>query len=186
LSRWFLRAPGLFRSRLGNQNYGDAEILADALIRALKDRNDYLVVASTDMSHYHPYDEANSIDKRLIAALSMMKGKALYDEANIGLCELCGVMPVTSALLAAGKAGIWTKRRILKYANSGDTAGDKSKVVGYLSAAIYKGVTSHKSQVTSKEKGQAMLNDSQRKRLLQIARGIYHELCKRRQEEKFY
>jgi AmmeMemoRadiSam system protein A len=69
--------------------------------------------------------------------------------------------------------------KVLKYANSGDTYGDKSKVVGYLSAVIYgteQLATSHKplatsdEQRTTKEGGPPMLNETQRKRLLQIAR----------------
>jgi len=141
----------------GTQDYKDAVILADALANILKDRKDVLVIASTDLSHYHPYEEANSIDKDLIAVLNKMKAKDLYDSAVIGTCELCGMMPVTAVLLAAEKLG-FDGIKILKYANSGDVTGDKGKVVGYLSAAIYK------------KEEKTMLNDAQRKRLLQIAR----------------
>ena len=158
----------------GTQDYGDAKILAEALASVLKDRKDVLVVASTDLSHYHPYAEANSIDKNLIAILGRMKAKELYDGAVMGTCELCGMMPVTSVLLASEKLG-FDNIRILKYANSGDTSGDKSKVVGYLSAAIYKGVGSGVkgvgvSEKEGKEEPAAVLNNAQRKRLLQIAR----------------
>lgn len=154
----------------GTQNYNDAEILAQALAAALKDRTDFLVIASTDLSHYHPYEEANAIDRRLISTLTAMKGKTLYDEAGVGLCELCGVMPVTATLLAAEKLG-FDKIKILKYANSGDTSGDKGKVVGYLSAAVYKGpAASSQGPGTIKKEDMPMLNDIQKKRLLQIAR----------------
>ncbi|MFH0763652.1 MAG: AmmeMemoRadiSam system protein B [Candidatus Omnitrophota bacterium] len=145
----------------GARSYGDAVILADALADVLKDRNDYLIVASTDLSHYHPYDEANSIDKRTLTTLSALKSRAFYDAAQADICEVCGVMPVTAALLTAEKLG-FDKIKILKYANSGDTFGDKSRVVGYLSAVIYR--------EGKKKEGAAMLNDSRRKRLLQIAR----------------
>jgi hypothetical protein len=159
----------------GTQNYGDAELLAQALADALKERQDCLIVASTDLSHYHPYEEANSIDKRLIATLETMKARALFDEANVGLCELCGLMPVTATLLAAEKLG-FNKIKILKYANSGDATGDRGRVVGYLSAMVYKAggrgpVTGARDEEKeNKQEGAAMLNDAQRKRLLQIAR----------------
>jgi AmmeMemoRadiSam system protein A len=64
-------------------------------------------------------------------------------------------------LLVAEKLG-YDKIKELKYANSGDITGDKSRVVGYLSAAIYK--------ENSKKEEKQMLNEAQKKRLLEIAR----------------
>lgn len=153
----------------GTQDYKDAEILADALAAILKDRRDVLIVASTDLSHYHSYDEANSIDNGLIAILKKMKAMDLYSGAVTGKCELCGLMPVTATLLTSEKLG-FDGIKILKYANSGDTFGDKSRVVGYLSAAIYKKGIKDKEMVAGKEKKSAILNATQKKRLLQIAR----------------
>ena len=153
----------------GTQEYSDAEVLASALAAVLKGRDDVLIVASTDLSHYHPYAEANAIDKNLIHILSGMKAKDLYDGAVLGTCELCGMMPVTATLLAAGKLG-FSDIKILKYANSGDTYGDKSKVVGYLSATIYKKGTRAQEHKSTGKEGKQALNDAQRERLLQIAR----------------
>lgn len=143
----------------GNASFEDAEILADALTESLKGRSDYIVIASTDMSHYLPYQAAVSTDSYTISLLNKMDARALYNESMSREATplLCGVMPVTATLLAAKKMG-FNKIGILKYANSGDTSGDKAKVVGYVSALIYKEGESN------------MLNDNQRKRLLQIAR----------------
>jgi AmmeMemoRadiSam system protein A len=147
----------------GTQSYEDAQILAAALANVLKDRRDVLIVASTDASHYHPYHEANAIDKRTIEVLKTLKAKDLYDMGRIGECELCGLMPATSLLLIAEKLG-YDKIEILNHANSGDIIGDKRSVVGYISAVVYK-------EAGKKKEGEApMLNDAQRKRLLQIAR----------------
>ncbi len=165
-----LKGASIVPIAFGNQSYGDAVIVADALAKVLKGRDDVLVVASTDMSHYHPYEEANAIDKHAIATLERMKAKDVYDEAQLGLCELCGIMPVTATMLAAKKLG-YDGIKVLKYANSGDTAGDKSKVVGYLSAAVYKKPPATGYRLpTNKEEPPMLLNESQRKRLLQIAR----------------
>jgi len=157
----------------GTQDYSDARILAESLAAVLKDRSDVLVVASTDLSHYHPYTEAGLIDKRLIEAFNKMGGRDFYDAARIGSYELCGLMPVTATLLAAEMLG-FDKIKVLKYANSGDTYGDKTKVVGYLSAAIYKNraqSTEYRVQDAKEREGEKrMLNEAQRKRLLQIAR----------------
>jgi AmmeMemoRadiSam system protein A len=113
------------------------------------------------MSHYHTYDEANSIDKGTIALVNGLDGKGLYDSGVLGRSELCGLMPVTAILIAAKDLG-YGSIKLLKYANSGDTYGDKSRVVGYMSAVIYKGPGGGKEM--------SMLNDIQKKRLLQIAR----------------
>ncbi len=177
----------------GTQEYEDAEIMADALAAALKDRKDVLIVASTDLSHYHPYAEANSIDQHTVNVLTGMKAGEFYQEGRLGVCELCGMMPVTASLLTAEKLG-YNKIKVLKYANSGDTFGDKGKVVGYLSAAIYKESSQTvdqrpqsakrseaspkgtKDQRTGSAKQDEktgelpMLNGAERKRLLQIAR----------------
>ncbi|HPM42337.1 MAG TPA: AmmeMemoRadiSam system protein B [Candidatus Omnitrophota bacterium] len=173
----------------GGMEYQDAVILADALTKVLKGRDDCIIVASTDLSHYHSYSEAKIIDNHLVNVLSSMDAKNLFYEARLGVCELCGVMPVTSTMLAAKNLG-FDKIKILKYANSGDTSGRKDNVVGYLSAVIYKPVSDNPSivnsqssivnnierntvsdqQSTMNEKGVTMLNHAQRKRLLEIAR----------------
>ena len=80
---------------------------------------------------------------------------------------MCGVMPVTAALLAAEKMG-YNKIKILDSENSGDTSGDKSRVVGYVSAAIYRDNKTGVSEIPQKEAG--MLNKDNKKRLLEIAR----------------
>ncbi len=148
----------------GTQSLDDARILAEAMTGALKGRGDYLIVASTDLSHYHNYTEAGAIDKHTIGVISSMKAKDLYEEAALRISELCGIMPVSATLLAAEKSG-FDKIEVLRYANSGDTFGGKDSVVGYMSAVIYK-----KETRNDEREGKAMFNDAQRKKLLQIAR----------------
>lgn len=143
----------------GTQKYEDAKSLADTLVQIIKDKKGVLIVASTDMSHYHSYDEAGSIDAHTIELLNKMDPKELYRRESTGACELCGMLPVASVLILAKSLG-YDSIKILKYANSGDTFGDKSKVVGYVSAVIYK----------EKEASSALLNGIERKRLLSIAR----------------
>lgn len=145
----------------GTQSYEDAQSLASTLASILKGRNDCVIVASTDLSHYHPYKQANDADRHTIDTLNKLKAREFYDEGKLGVCELCGLLPVTVSLLVAEKLG-YDKIKELKYANSGDITGDKSRVVGYLSAAIYK-------ENSNKEEKQ-MLNEAQKKRLLEIAR----------------
>ena len=171
--------PKIVPIAFGTQNYEDAESLASTLANILKDKGGegVLIVASTDLSHYHPYNDANSIDRHTINTLSRLKGKEFYDEGKLGICELCGLLPITTSLLVAEKLG-YDKIKILKYANSGDITGDKSKVVGYVSAVVYKDeIASSPSAPRNDEEASrprndeiTMLNEAQRKRLLEIAR----------------
>ncbi len=163
-----LKGSAIVPIAFGTQDYNDAAVLALALRNALKGREDYLIVASTDMSHYHPYEQANSIDSHTLSLVEKMKARDLYDECMMRTSELCGIMPVVSTLLAAESLG-FDNVKVLKYANSGDTYGDKDRVVGYMSVAVYKPAGAGTGQAS--EKGdKRMLNDAQRKRLLTIAR----------------
>ncbi len=151
----------------GTGDINDASIFADALSASIGGKSGYLVVASTDLSHYHPYDEALKIDKRTTALLEKMSGPDLYDEVRSERCEMCGVMPVTAALFAAKKMG-YGKMKVLDAGNSGDTSGEKGRVVGYVSAAIYKDSAAGTDVISQKEA--LMLSGPEKKRLLQIAR----------------
>ena len=153
----------------GNQDFSDAQAFAPVLAGIVKMRNDCLIVASTDLSHYHPYQDANSIDKHTIDTMSRLNAKEFYGEGKLQICELCGLMPVTAALLIAEISG-YDKIKTLKYANSGDITGDKRRVVGYVSAAIYREATTSQGHQVTSTKEARMLSDAQRKRLLEIAR----------------
>lgn len=111
--------------------------ISDAVSEAIKDKN-ILLVASTDMSHYHSYQEACSMDDIAISSIKRMDIAQLMDDLSSGETELCGAGPVISAMMIADKLGA-DGIEVLDYANSGDVTGDKSSgVVGYFAAAIYK------------------------------------------------
>jgi len=142
---------------VGYQTYENAEILGNSLYKVLKDKKNVMILGSTDMSHFHNYDEANKIDDHAIEILKELDPEALFEKAQTKECEFCGRGPVIATMIAAKMLGA-NSIKILKYANSGDVTSKKDSVVGYLSAAFYK------------KEGERMLNDSQRKRLLEIAR----------------
>jgi len=97
-----------------------------------------LLIASTDMSHYHSYDTACKMDNIAISSIERMDTASLMDDLNSGRCELCGAAPVITILMTAKKLGA-DRIEILQYANSGDVTGDKSGgVVGYFAAAVYR------------------------------------------------
>ena len=94
-----------------------------------------LLVVSTDLSHYHSYDEALRLDAKVRAVLERFDEKALSDLLSGGEAEACGEGPLLAGIALAKLQGA-SKCRVLHCANSGDTAGDRSRVVGYLAAAF--------------------------------------------------
>ncbi len=81
-----------------------------------------LIVISSDLSHYLPYDAARQADRDTVE--SILRGHLLTRYA-----QACGALPINGLLLAARRHGLTPK--LLANCNSGDTAGDRQKVVGY-------------------------------------------------------
>jgi len=106
----------------------DPMILAAVLRKYVDDKT--LIVVSTDLSHYHTYEEAKELDNKCTDSIP-----ALEISKTAAECEACGKIPILTLMLIAKDLG-W-KGELLDYRNSGDTAGDKSKVVGYSSIAFY-------------------------------------------------
>jgi MEMO1 family protein len=106
----------------------DPAQVARAVATQLDDKT--LIVVSSDLSHYHPYDEARQLDERCVKAMCSL------DIATMETQEACGKLPVLMLLHLAKQNG-W-QARFLDYRNSGDTSGDKSRgVVGYSAIAFY-------------------------------------------------
>jgi AmmeMemoRadiSam system protein B/AmmeMemoRadiSam system protein A len=123
----------------------NAQILAAALVEALGPRP-ALIVASTDLSHYHPYEEARRMDEVALQAISSLDPQAVLDsprrcaELDLGSGEpstMCSQGAVMTALIAARQMGA-DRATVLHYANSGDVPiGDRAQVVGYGAVALW-------------------------------------------------
>jgi hypothetical protein len=87
-----------------------------------------LIVISTDMSHYHRYDDALRIDGNTLRRIAGFATDLNHEEA-------CGATPLNGFLDLARRRGL--RLRQLAACNSGDTAGGKNQVVGYSSFALY-------------------------------------------------
>jgi AmmeMemoRadiSam system protein B len=116
------------------QSLGLANRLGLALATVLAGKN-ALLVASTDLSHFHGYNQAVALDRRALADIERFDLEGLDRDVRAGLAEACGFGAVLAVLTAARAAGA-DKVTILKYANSGDVSGDRNRVVGYGAAAI--------------------------------------------------
>jgi hypothetical protein len=86
-----------------------------------------LIVVSSDLSHYHRYAEARQIDRATADAVLALSPTLDHEQA-------CGATPVNGLLLCARRRGL--RPELLDLRNSGDTAGDRSRVVGYAAFAF--------------------------------------------------
>ncbi|UCE19438.1 MAG: AmmeMemoRadiSam system protein B [Gemmatimonadota bacterium] len=125
----------------------DCVHLSEALVDLISQRDDVVLIASSDMSHYPTYDEAVSIDQEMLAAVESFDVQRLVrtDSKIMGAgyrnvsCTFCGLKAVLVAMITARGLGA-NAVKILKYANSGDTPyGDRDRVVGYGAVAVYQG-----------------------------------------------
>ncbi len=91
-----------------------------------------VIVVSSDLSHYLPYGLAQSVDQETVQNILSMKDSLTHQQA-------CGGTPVNGLILAARHHHL--KPRLLDLCNSGDTAGDKNRVVGYASFTFTEGTS---------------------------------------------
>jgi AmmeMemoRadiSam system protein B len=97
------------------------EAVAEVLAR-LWGGSETLIVVSSDLSHFLPYDSALQVDSNTCRHILQL-------DTHIHPEQACGAYPVNGLLLAASQRGL--KPALLGLCNSGDTAGDKMRVVGY-------------------------------------------------------
>jgi AmmeMemoRadiSam system protein B len=94
-----------------------------------------VIVASSDFTHYEPHSTAMEKDSSVIEAIVALDEEELYRRCDDLDCTMCGYGPVAAAIVAA-KDMKAREASLLKYATSGDTSGDFSRVVGYGSIVM--------------------------------------------------
>ena len=119
---------------MGYQTAETAAALGAALAIALDGRK-ALLIASTDLSHYHDAKAASALDRVVIDCVARFDADGLQTALAATPEHACGGGPMVAVMRAARAAGA-RDARILHYADSGDVSGDKSSVVGYLAAAF--------------------------------------------------
>ena len=149
---------------MGNPEANDIRILSDALYDVI-DKNTLLII-SVDLSHYYPYDKAVELDTSGISAIEKLDFYGLGQQINNGNTEIDAPIAVLAMIMFANRSG--AKAAVLKYANSGDVTGDKSKVVGYSSIIIYiPDDAEKKKEAIMKDE---YLNKEEKQKLLEIAK----------------
>jgi AmmeMemoRadiSam system protein A len=151
---------------MGDQSYESSRALAVALVKLIKKEGksgDTLVLASSDLSHYHTYDDAVKMDHKTLNALAAWDYFSMSRNFQQRIWEACGGAPIVSAMIYAESMGA-NQARVLKYENSGDVTGDHSRVVGY-SADIFVKAPDKKSAETP-----FSLSQQEKSELLALAR----------------
>jgi AmmeMemoRadiSam system protein B len=119
---------------MGDQEWDSAVRLGQALVKAVGEQP-ALLVASTDLSHFHPYETAVRLDQVVLNHITAYDPEGLARTLGTHRAEACGGGPVMAVMLAAQGLGA-NRAVLLKYMNSGDVTGDHSGVVGYAAAAL--------------------------------------------------
>ena len=160
---------------MGEQSYETERALGVSLAKMIKG-TDTLIVASSDLSHYHPYDEAVKMDEKTLAAIARWDYLSLSHNLELRIWEACGGGPIVAAMIAAERLGA-NQGKILKYANTGDVTGDRSRVVGYGAVALIQ------AETPAAEVESYSLGPKEREVLIQLAKKSVETAVR---EEKLY
>lgn len=162
---------------MGYQNRENIKLLADAL-KSLNTDSKTIMVASTDWQHYNPSSVGWKMDSTGMECLTNLDPVRLEKYLEDGGVKMCGGGAAVAVMKAAIAKGA-NRAKILRYGDSGDITGDKSSVVGYSAAVLYKSSNSDdKSSVAptrkvseeSKTANSFQLSDGEKDTLLKIAR----------------
>jgi len=132
----FVRGLRIVPVLMGSQARSEVEALAVALGRVVEAGTDTVLVASSDLSHYHPAAVANRLDALVVGDVERFDADALMERLEHSHEHACGGGPIVTVMKAARSLGA-DRALVLRYADSGDAGErDKSRVVGYLAAAL--------------------------------------------------
>jgi AmmeMemoRadiSam system protein B/AmmeMemoRadiSam system protein A len=148
---------------VGDQSYESCRALGVALAKLVQGTNT-LIVASSDLSHYHTYDEAEKIDHKTLKAIEEYDYFNLSRNLAMRVWEACGGGPIVATMIAAERLGA-NQAKLLHYANTGDVINDHSRVVGYGAVAFVKVASGVKS-----DEAAFSLTKPEKDALLKIAR----------------
>jgi AmmeMemoRadiSam system protein B len=116
-----------------------SQALGAALAKVLSGR-DFVLVGSTDLSHFYDQETACALDRSMLAEIESFSPEGAFEAERSGRGFACGLGAFTAVLWAARELGA-DRVKILCHATSGDVTGDRSSVVGYGAAAVLKSGT---------------------------------------------
>ncbi len=121
---------------LSHLSYTDCKELAKALAFAIKQyKEDILIVASTDMSHFESRKIAQQKDSMAVREIEQLNPKGLFQTVIENNISMCGMIPTVITMLAVKILGA-TSSQLVDYTDSGYVAGETSQVVGYAGVIL--------------------------------------------------
>jgi AmmeMemoRadiSam system protein B len=133
---------------MGTSSLSELEGISEAVVKVIKERN-VLLIASSDMSHFPTYRDANEVDRRTLSVIETLDPERVFNSESRVLqrgienlsTTLCGLRSVVTVMMMAKELG-GNAVKVLRYANSGDVEygghREKRRVVGYGAVAFYK------------------------------------------------
>ncbi len=122
---------------MAQQDWPTVEALAQAIAAVFQNRK-VLVVASSDLSHYYPYETAYRLDEKMVHLVETFAYDQILEQVAAQEVEACGAGPIVATMYAC-KLMNYSNAKVLKYATSGDVPyGEKSQVVGYMAGVLYR------------------------------------------------
>lgn len=123
---------------LGHLSLEKCQEVGEALASIVEEvgRENCLLVASTDMSHYLPAEVARLLDAQALEQVKKLDPRGLYRTVLEQEISMCGFIPTTAVMEACIRLGA-KESHLLSYADSGDVTGDKKAVVGYANAIFH-------------------------------------------------
>jgi AmmeMemoRadiSam system protein B/AmmeMemoRadiSam system protein A len=159
---------------MGEQDYQTCRALGTALAEISK-AGETVIVASSDLSHFHSYDEAVKLDHSVIRSVEEWDYFNLLRNLTARIWEACGGGPIVATMIAAERLGA-TQAKLIKYANSGDIPdGDRSSVVGYSAIAFIK-----ENKISPQISSSFEISKDEQEYLLDIARKSVEMIVKER------
>ncbi len=119
---------------IGDQRRNYLFELAEQLSKVADE--DTIIISSSDLSHFYSKVVADHLDSVVERHITYFDFESLQNDLELSKCEACGGGGIVVALKTASIMNI-TKSKVLHRSDSGDTTGDDSEVVGYLSAVLY-------------------------------------------------
>lgn len=133
----FETVPPVLPILIGTHHFGGIQHIANVIFNVLDPQKKYLVLASSDLSHFHTQDHAEKLDHHSLLVIAKNSAEELGIELAAGTAEMCGFGPILVLEMLMKRWGI-LHSQIIDYTNSGHVTGDQDRVVGYGCVAFFK------------------------------------------------